>query len=109
MSEIFEVPSVDFDCPVGITCETAVDNRPPPITQQAKNAASSLIKVGNQYVKKGKIKVNEEVKAERLAICAKCPFNREGQCTACGCTVEKKTRFAAMECPDNPPRWKSTI
>ena len=48
-------------------------------------------------------RVTNEVKQERLAICANCEhFNAPTkQCKVCGCFMELKTGFANMRCPKN--------
>lgn len=47
-------------------------------------------------------RVSEEVKAERLAICATCPFffKVSKQCRKCGCHMPWKTGLPHATCPE---------
>lgn len=47
----------------------------------------------------------EEVRAERLAICEKCEFFRQTfrSCKLCGCYMDLKTTLGNAKCPDD--RW----
>lgn len=51
--------------------------------------------------------VTDAQKAERLAICAKCPYVQMAglQCGLCLCLVRLKAKLKTEECPANPPRW----
>lgn len=48
----------------------------------------------------------EQVRTEREAICRKCPWSLDSQCTVCTCFIHIKVSLAGETCPDNPPRWK---
>ena len=43
----------------------------------------------------------EELKADRLAICAECPFfiKRSKRCSKCGCYMKLKTSLEQAKCP----------
>lgn len=42
---------------------------------------------------------------ERLAICNSCPYNEEGSCILCGCSVSEKVEKPDELCPLLPARW----
>jgi hypothetical protein len=102
----------DFDCPKGLTCETVEDKSSmPPLKEQAKNFMNEMINVGGKFIRRGAIKVSDEILKERQAICNKCPFqNEKGKCEKCGCPNGVKTHLAAVKCADKEnPRWLNTI
>ncbi|MCO7124708.1 DUF6171 family protein [Sporolactobacillus shoreicorticis] len=47
--------------------------------------------------------VDEQTKAERMAICKNCPHLNLHTCALCGCFVKFRTNLKAKECPDH--RW----
>ena len=44
---------------------------------------------------------------ERLAICNSCPYNEEGSCLLCGCSVSEKVEKPDELCPLLPPKWSA--
>lgn len=67
---------------------------------------------------------------DRISKCLECPLNTKngaqldsakkkvatvlvneeyGQCSLCGCPVERKASLKDEECPDNPPKWGSLV
>lgn len=67
----------------------------PSLWQQAKNLGSAVTK----HTKSGFVHVTEEVKQERLNICAACPFLSGDKCTKCGCHLPTKTSWSTSHCP----------
>lgn len=66
----------------------------PPIHMQVlnltKDMASSLV---------GGLKINKDLKEDRMQICETCDFYKEKRCTQCGCFMELKTLLTTSHCP----------
>ena len=43
--------------------------------------------------------INRVKSKQRLELCNKCPFNKNGKCALCGCYLFAKTRLDEQECP----------
>lgn len=69
----------------------------PSVVKQAGNFVSAAIK----HVKSGATNVSSEEQEKRLAICNGCEFINEAKnrCTACGCFLLTKTKWATSQCP----------
>ncbi len=63
-----------------------------------KNFFASLADTAMRMVKDPTM-VPDNVKDERLAICAECEHNKDGTCELCGCVLALKSRFGNMACP----------
>jgi hypothetical protein len=63
-----------------------------------KNFFASLADTALRVVKDPTI-VPNDVKDERLAICAECEHNKNGTCELCGCVLALKSTFGNMACP----------
>jgi hypothetical protein len=75
----------------------------PPVLKQAANAAGALVRIAAS----GGARVSQHEADRRLAICQTCEFYdapNDG-CFKCACSMRIKTRFKAMHCPLDPPRW----
>lgn len=74
-------------------------------TQHNKFFAVSL----QQWAKAEAVLVEADVHAERFAQCKACEFYAGFWCTKCRCIAYAKTKLAAEQCPDNPPRWLAVV
>jgi hypothetical protein len=62
------------------------------------------------FLRTGRVRVSDEVRDERLAVCRACPYGQPAvffdpekfrTCSVCTCLVEAKARLATEECPKN--------
>lgn len=83
------------EVPIEVLAEPKLPPVMPTLTQQAKNFGSAML----QHAKSGFKHVTEEVKQDRLSICATCPFLSEGRCTKCGCFLDHKASLSTSHCP----------
>lgn len=60
---------------------------------------TGMIKTTRAIIVSRLVRVPEEEKERRLAICANCGNFRSGFCEICGCEMGLKSRFSASECP----------
>jgi len=65
-----------------------------------------------------KLRVTNEIANQRMEICKNCEnLNQEFKifnykflrCGICGCILRAKTKLTFENCPDNPPKWKSSF
>ena len=60
-------------------------------------------KEAGAYIAKGMPNVSPAEYEARLQTCQGCPFKEElgitNRCTACGCTIETKAKWATSDCP----------
>jgi hypothetical protein len=73
-----------------------------PLTLPSKmQMAKNLVKATADHVKSGLSNVAESEQERRLAICAECPLliKESGRCSACGCFLATKTKWASSSCP----------
>lgn len=76
--------------------------------KQAENFAEAVARNARSVSNGNPVKVTDETKAKRQAICAECKFNFENRCAhpRCGCPTTKrrllllKTELFAEFCPD---------
>lgn len=89
---------------------------------------SNLVDKIGSYIKP--LPKEEDWFKDRISKCLECPLNTKngakldttkkeiaqilvnedyGQCSSCGCPVERKASLKDEECPDNPPKWGSLI
>ena len=54
-------------------------------------------------------RVSGEEYQNRLAVCGDCGMLREGICGKCGCYVQIRALRREMGCPDEVPKWDSTL
>lgn len=71
----------------------------PTFFDQIKNLTQSAKDVAHDVISGKQILVPDEIRNERLNICAGCDKNDGGRCRACGCFLEMKTKFATSYCP----------
>lgn len=65
--------------------------------QMAKNFAKSAV----NHISNGMKNVDTNLQAQRLEICADCPFISadKSRCTKCGCFLAAKTKWKSSSCP----------
>jgi len=85
---------------------------PPDPRCMTKQIAGAVGRVMLASIRGEKVRVSDEVQAQRLAICEKCPSNNfiasQRRCRLCGCYMGGllgKTAWATESCPNNPPHW----
>ncbi len=99
ISKVFDVPKIDFDCPVGKVAEEYKDIRMPSVFGMAKNLIQTAKDVAVHKKKKERTLVPPEVKDERMALCNACEYYVKDKCKKCGCQLRAKTQLAASKCP----------
>ncbi len=67
----------------------------PDLFKKISNFAKALTK----HAISGFKKTSDADYKVRLQICETCPFNKEGQCSQCGCNLRLKASFASEDCP----------
>ena len=102
----------DFECPYGKTKNDFDMEAMPSLYKQAVNLARSGKNFAGAALKTGQVRVSQEERDARLAICTgdkdtpKCfryVPSRE-RCTGCGCNMPFKTWLAGMKCPEG--KWE---
>jgi heterodisulfide reductase subunit A-like polyferredoxin len=72
-----------------------------------KNSATAAARAAGAISEGKELKVSDEEKEKRLAICNSCPHKEEliGQprCGACGCFLKLKASLATEKCPKD--KW----
>ena len=104
ISNKFEVPEVDFECPLGKLIESESDSERdfPDYKTMARSLGNSLVEEANK-VMKGVPAVSSDKVSERLEVCRKCPNFKGGRCRLCGCNMRFKARLRSSKCPIG--RW----
>ena len=59
----------------------------------------NFIKASKRHAEDGFKDVTIEEYRERLSICNKCPFQKDGECLECGCILVKKAWWRSEDCP----------
>ena len=67
----------------------------PSLLQKAMNFGEALA----DHVSDGLTNVTKLQLAARLAVCTKCPFNKNGTCSECGCVIATKAKWRSADCP----------
>jgi hypothetical protein len=67
----------------------------PPLTEEAKNLASSLWKVVKDYAKGNDLEVGKEEYEARIERCTLCEQRVNDRCASCGCFINEKARIAS--------------
>jgi len=75
----------------------------PSIWQQAANVGRAVVK----HATSGFAQATDDIKAQRLAICRSCYFDRNGRCGSCGCRLDYKASWATSQCPEG--KWPGDI
>lgn len=77
------------------------------MSQEEKKNKFGIIDVALQELTGKTNYVSDEIRMRRLDICRNCPhlIKLTNQCSACGCFVKSKTRYAESSCPMG--KWKS--
>jgi hypothetical protein len=96
----------EFDCPHGLVAANFEDGKFPPLVQEARNLAKSMVKVATAAVKGEPILVTEEERNRRLEICRgtdtvkACDlYDVRGRCRQCGCRMDIKATLQRLKCP----------
>lgn len=108
--EPVEIPPPPAEAPVGGQTARQPTDSPEPgeappalpsLARQAVNFGKALM----THVLAGRPTLDDNATEARLAICRACPMYRpDGRCSACGCVVSIKARWAGEECPEG--RWE---
>ncbi len=83
----------------GCSGAVAVETPMPPLISKAKNIVHALARTGKATVTGKTVRVSDEEKDRRLAICATCEFYTGTTCRKCGCVMRFKARLATEHCP----------
>lgn len=81
--------------------------KPPSLLRKAANFGVAAI----SHAMKGNPTCTQEQIDARLAICATCEDNVNGECRECGCPLVReriylsKVAWADQSCPKKPPKW----
>ncbi len=78
-----------------LSCNPEDKPKLPSLLTKAWNYAKAVTK----HELGGEQKVSPELYEARLDACATCPHRNEGQCSVCGCPLEKKAEWATEDCP----------
>lgn len=78
-----------------LSCNPSDKPELPSLLTKAWNYAKALTK----HELSGELKVSPELYEARLDTCATCPHRNDGQCSVCGCPLEKKAEWATEDCP----------
>ena len=105
ISKVFDVPEIDFKCPVGKIEEEYKDIEFPSLFGAAKNLFKTGKDVANHKRKGGRILASDDVQKERLDICNACNYFVNNSCKKCRCNLRAKTSLAGASCPLN--KWLS--
>ncbi len=99
ISKVFDVPKVDFDCPLGKVAEEYKDISMPSVFGMAKNLLQTSKDVARHRNKTGRTLAPTDVQKERMDICNACNYFKDNRCKKCGCQLKAKTTLAAAKCP----------
>tara|TARA_B100000427_G_C15401343_1_gene547790 strand:+ start:489 stop:938 length:450 start_codon:yes stop_codon:yes gene_type:complete len=89
--------------------ETKDNKSFPSIPERMMNLTKSSFEVLNGYIFDGQWQVPDEIYNHRLKICSTCDWYKDRYCRKCGCPMDQKAKFAAMECPMGYfPKYKDT-
>jgi hypothetical protein len=77
------------------------------LSDKIKSGAKSLTRIAKNKLNGVDDKVDDQTKANRLAICNSCEHLNKflKQCKQCGCFVTAKTMFKEESCPEG--KWSS--
>jgi hypothetical protein len=96
----FDVPSVDFECPFGITEKSlSEDDKELSILERAKNLSVAVKDVAVDAAKRKKVMTKKDEATKRLDMCRSCKFYNKGICGKCGCVMAVKTKIKESRCP----------
>jgi len=75
--------------------ETPNKKEGPGLLKKALNFGEALV----DHVADGMTTVTKLQLSARLAVCTKCPFNKNGNCDKCGCVIATKAKWRSSDCP----------
>ncbi len=99
ISKVFDVPKVDFDCPLGKVAEEYKDIHMPSVFGMTRNLLQAGKDVAAHKRRTGRTLAPSEAQEERIAICNACNYYVKDRCKKCGCQLSVKTQLAASKCP----------
>jgi len=99
ISKVFDVPKVEFDCPLGKVAEEYKDIEMPSIFGMASNLLKTSRDIAIHKRITGRTLAPTEVQKERMNICNACNYYVNNRCKKCGCQLRAKTQLAAASCP----------
>lgn len=86
------------------------DNKPerkyPPMNEQTRNLALSVLQQMKDTAATGQILASQEVQQQRRSTCYTCEYYdvEDSRCKACGCFISTKVTMSANSCPKN--KWE---
>ena len=82
----------------------------PSVPERMLNLTKSSLEVLEGYVFEGQWQVPDEIYEHRLKVCSTCDwYDGSVYCRKCGCPMNHKAKYAAMECPMGYfPKYKDT-
>jgi hypothetical protein len=99
ISKVFDVPEVDFDCPLGKVAEEYKNIEIPSVFGMAKNLLETAKEVAKHKKRTGRTLAPTKVQEERMAICNACNYYVKNRCKKCGCNLSAKVTLAGAKCP----------
>jgi len=63
----------------------------------------NLARASKKHAQDGFKDVSIEDFKNRIEICNKCPFQKDGECLECGCIISKKAWWRSEDCPKD--KW----